>query len=211
MTQVKTKLRVFHRAVPTQKMMALAATFAALGVMTLNAGVTNQLRVHELRKADTKDVCDIRTAVFSPHLEAPYSKIVQGRAWEESMAEKTKVLVARATGELAATLKAANEFVGFAGDEDEPIIGTADLQLVPTPAGNCVYINNVCVDPCARKRGVARGIMDVVDTLAMRELGANALTLAVDSDNIPAIRLYERCAGREPSACFASRARPCLC
>ena len=127
------------------------------------------------------------------------------------MAEKTKVLVARATGQLAATLKAANESVGFAGDEDEPIIGTADLQLVPTPAGNCVYINNVCVDPCARKRGVARGIMDVVDTLAMRELGANALTLAVDSDNIPAIRLYERCAGRESSACFASRARPCLC
>ena len=110
------------------------------------------------------------------------------------MAEKTKVLVARATGELATTLKQADEFVGFAGDEDEPIIGTGDMMLVPTPSGgSCCYINNVCVDPCARKRGVARGIMDVVDTLAMRELGASALALRVDADNRPAIGLYERC------------------
>lgn len=176
-------------------MLPLAATFvAALGIVTLNAGATNQLRVHELRKADTKDVCDIRTAVFSPHLQQPMSKIAQGRAWESSMAEKTKVLVARATGELAATLKQANEFVGFQGDEDEPIIGTGDMQLVPTPSGSsCCYINNVCVDPCARKRGVARAMMDVIDTLALRELGASALTLHVDADNIPAINLYERC------------------
>ena len=172
-------------------MLALSATLAALGLLTSCS--TSQLRVHELRQADTKDVCDIRTAVFSPHLEQPMSKIAQNRAWEGSMAEKTKVLVARATGELAMTLKRADEFVGFAGDEDEPIIGTGDMQLVPTPIGSCGYINNVCVDPCARKRGVARVMLDAFDTLASRELGASALTLLVDADNFPAIRLYERC------------------
>lgn len=181
-------------------MLALAATLSAFGLLTSCS--TSQLRVHELRQADTKDVCDIRTAVFSPHLEQPMSKIAQNRAWEGSMAEKTKVLVARATGELATTLKRADEFVGFAGDEDEPIIGTGDMQLVPTPIGSCGYINNVCVDPCARKRGVARVMLDAFDTLASRELGASALTLLVDADNIPAIRLYERCrklSGLEPA------------
>lgn len=173
----------------------LAATLAVCGFVTLNSGRTDQLKVHELRSADTKTVCDLRTAVFSPHLERPFSKIVQGRAWEESMKEKTKVLVARASGDLATTLIEADDFVGFAGDEDEPIIGTADMQLVQTPSqdvSSCIYVNNVCVDPCARKRGVARVMMDVVDILAERELGASALALHVDADNTAAIRLYER-------------------
>ena len=111
------------------------------------------------------------------------------------MKEKTKVLVARASGDLATTLIEADDFVGFAGDEDEPIIGTADMQLVQTPSqevSSCIYVNNVCVDPCARKRGVARVMMDVVDILAERELGASALALHVDADNTAAIRLYER-------------------
>ena len=38
-------------------------------------------------------------AIFSPELEQAYSKIVQGRKWEESIQEKTKVLVARAANE----------------------------------------------------------------------------------------------------------------
>ena len=175
--------------------MLLAGTLAALGLLTLVPGSTDQLRVHELRSADTKTICDLRTAVFSPHLEAPYSKIVQGRKWEESMQEKTKVLVARAARDLATRLKMEDQFVGFAGDEDEPIIGTADMQLVPIPddgGGFCVYVNNVCVDPCARKRGVARAIMDVVEVLSVRELGASALVLHVDADNMPAANLYER-------------------
>ena len=121
------------------------------------------------------------------------SKIAQGRAWQDSMRRKTKVLVARAANDLATTLKQANEFVGFQGDEDEPIIGTADMQLVACPGGSVCYVNNVCVDPCARKRGVARAMMDVVDVLATSELGAGALALHVDVANTPAVRLYERC------------------
>ena len=41
--------------------------------------------------------CDLRTAVFSSDLQGAYTKILQGRKWEESMQEKTKVLVARAS------------------------------------------------------------------------------------------------------------------
>eukprot|EP00966_Prymnesium_polylepis_P184123 4267372-Prymnesium_polylepis.1 len=110
------------------------------------------------------------------------------------MQEKTKVLVARAAKELATTLLQVDDFVGYAGDEDEPIIGTADMQQVPVPeGGHCCYVSNVCVDPCARKRGVARAVMDAVDVLAVRELGASSLVLHVDAENIPAVRLYERC------------------
>lgn len=108
------------------------------------------------------------------------------------MQEKTKVLVARAARELATVLLDKNDFVGFAGDEDEPIIGTADMQQVPISGDDFYcYVSNVCVDPCARKRGVARVMMDVVDVLAVRDLGATALVLHVDADNIPAVRLYE--------------------
>ena len=114
-------------------MLAASMLVAVQGLLTLVPGSTDQLRVHELRSSDSKTVCDLRTAVFSPHLEAPYSKIVQGRAWETSMSEKTKVLVARAAKDLATSLLQADDFVGFAGDEDEPIIGTADVQLVAIP------------------------------------------------------------------------------
>ena len=173
--------------------MLLATTLAAFGLLSLVPGSTKQLRVHELRSTDTKTVCDLRTAVFSSHLQAPFSKIVQGRKWEESMQEKTKVLVARAARDLATILLKEDSFVGFAGDDDEPIVGTADMQLVPIPVGgSCCYVNNVCVDPCARKRGVARALMEVIDVLAVRELGASALVLHVDADNVPAMRLYER-------------------
>ena len=177
-------------------MLVLTATWAALGLLSLVPGSTNQLRVHELRSTDTKTVCDLRTAVFSSHLKKSFSKIVQGRKWEESMQEKTKVLVARASRELAGVLLMEDDFVGYAGDEEEPIIGTADIQLVPVPGqdgGFCCYVNNVCVDPCARRRGVAAAMMDVVDVLAVRELGASALALHVDTDNAPAVRLYQRC------------------
>jgi ribosomal protein S18 acetylase RimI-like enzyme len=172
----------------------LVATIATLGLLRLIPGASDQLKVHELRSADTKHVCDLRTAVFSPELERPYTKILQGRKWEESMREKDKVLVARATAELAAELRQKDDFVGYAGDDDEPIIGTADMKLVLIPqedGSSCCYVNNVCVDPCARKRSVARTIMQVVDVLSERELGASAVALHVDADNIPAIRLYE--------------------
>ena len=176
-------------------MLLITTTLAALGLLSLVPGSTNQLRVHEIRSEDTKTICDLRTAIFSPELEQAYSKIVQGRKWEESIQEKTKVLVARAAKELATELLAdKTQFVGFAGDEDEPIIGAADMQLVPIPGRggeSCCYVSNVCVDPCARKRGVARVMMDVIDVLAVRELGASALVLHVDADNVPATRLYE--------------------
>ena len=173
--------------------MLVPASLATLGLLNLIPGSTNQLKVHELRSTDTKTVCDLRTAVFSSHLKSAYTKILQGRKWEESMEEKTKVLVARASRELADELLAMDNFAGFAGDEAEPIIGTGDMQVVPIPGqdGFCCYVNNVCVDPCARRRGVAAAMMDVVDVLAVRELGANQIVLHVDADNAPAIRLYE--------------------
>ena len=179
--------------------MLVPASLAALGLLTLVPGSTNQLKVHELRSTDTKTVCDLRTAVFSSDLQGAYTKILQGRKWEESMQEKTKVLVARASRELADELLAKDDFVGYAGDEAEPIIGTADMQLVPIPGqdGACCYVNNVCVDPCARRRGVAAAMMDVVDVLSVRELGANQVVLHVDADNTPAIRLYESVGFRE--------------
>ena len=77
--------------------MLVPASLAALGLLTLVPGSTNQLKVHELRSTDTKTVCDLRTAVFSSDLQGAYTKILQGRKWEESMQEKTKVLVARAS------------------------------------------------------------------------------------------------------------------
>ena len=175
--------------------MLVPASLAALGLLSLVPGSTNQLRVHELRSTDTKTVCDLRTAVFSGHLKSAYTKILQGRKWEESMEEKTKVLVARAADELADVLLAEDNFVGFAGDEDEPIIGTADMMVVPIPGqadSFCCYVNNVCVDPCARRRGVAAAMMDVVDVLSVRELGANQIVLHVDADNEPAILLYQK-------------------
>ena len=52
------------------------------------------------------------------------------------MQEKTKVLVARAARDLATILLKEDSFVGFAGDDDEPIVGTADMQLVPSSQGN---------------------------------------------------------------------------
>ena len=200
----------FHPSIIEMAALALPlASVAALGLLSLVPGSTNQLRVHELRSTDTKTVCDLRTAVFSSHLQKSYSKILQGRKWEESMQEKTKVLVARASRELADVLLAEDNFVGFAGDEDEPIIGTADMKLVPIPGqagGFCCYVNNVCVDPCARRRGVAAAMMDVVDVLSVRELGASALALHVDVDNAPAVRLYERCQamGQGLPSCFAT-------
>ena len=43
----------------------------------------------------------------------------------------------------------------------------------------------------AQTRRRARVMMDVIDVLAVRELGASALVLHVDADNVPATRLYE--------------------
>ena len=160
----------------------MPASLAALGLLTLVPGSTNQLKVHELRSTDTKTVCDLRTAVFSSDLQGAYTKILQGRKWEESMQEKTKVLVARASRELADELLAKDDFVGYAGDEAEPIIGTADMQLVPIPGqdGACCYVNNVCVVPCARSRGVAAAMMDVVKAVEAVGSSSGSTALPVD-------------------------------
>lgn len=180
--------------------MLLTATLAGLGLISLNVGSTHQIKVHELRSDDIKTVCDLRTAVFSDYLTAPYSKIVQSRKWEQSIKDKTKVLVASATGDFATELMSEADPWKFAGDE-APIIGTVDMLLVPIPGlGSCCYVSNVCVDPCARRRGVARVLMEVIDEIAPRELGVSALTLHVDAANVPALRLYESVGFRDMDA-----------
>ena len=42
-----------------------------------------------------------------------------------------------------------------------PVVGTADMLLVPSAPGHC-YVTNVCVAPVARRRGVARQMMDEI-------------------------------------------------
>ena len=178
-------------------LLLITPALVALGLVGLNVGTTDQVKVHalDLSSHDLKIACDLRTAVFSPHLEAPYSRIVQGRAWAESIKEKSKVLIARAAGEFAAALLRDEE--KFAGHPlDDLVIGTVDMLLVPSlglggDGRSCCYVSNACVDPCARRRGVARLMMDVIDDIAPRELGASSLALHVDRDNVPAVRLYE--------------------
>ena len=144
-----------------------------------------QLSVRELKTADLKQVTSLRTTVFASHLSSPYSIYMQERLWEEAMANKTAVLVACATGELADSMRRQ----GFDGTS-EPIVGSADMLLVPVEQHRCCYVTNVCVNPKARRRGVARHMMDAIDVRAA-ELAATALTLHVEESNAAAVGLYK--------------------
>ncbi|WP_199038082.1 ribosomal protein S18-alanine N-acetyltransferase [Glycomyces salinus] len=71
--------------------------------------------------------------------------------------------------------------------DGETVLGYAGMALGPGEA----WINNIAVDPRARRRGVATLLMD--DLLARaRAAGAKAMFLEVAVDNEPAQRLYDR-------------------
>ncbi len=70
--------------------------------------------------------------------------------------------------------------------EGERILGYAGTALNDTE----MWLNNIAVDAEARRRGVARMLMD--DLIGRAKLsGAKALYLEVAVDNVPAQRLYD--------------------
>ena len=164
------------------------------------------IRVRSICDADMRAVTEMRTEVFSSHLTSEWSKHLQGKMWEEAMANKTAVLVAYADGELAGALSAVessstssphagrHRIVGAKARAAKPILGTGDMLLVPVPNalahGSCCYVTNVCVDPRTRRCGVARRLMHAID-LRASALAATALVLHVDASNVAAVGLYE--------------------
>jgi ribosomal-protein-alanine N-acetyltransferase len=70
--------------------------------------------------------------------------------------------------------------------EGERILGYAGTALSDTE----MWLNNIAVDAGARRRGVARMLMD--DLIGRAKVsGAKALYLEVAVDNVPAQRLYD--------------------
>lgn len=65
------------------------------------------------------------------------------------------------------------------------------LLLAPTPAAGCVELVYVGLTPAARGRGLGRVMMRQA-LFTTRAAGHERLTLAVDSKNQPALRLYYR-------------------
>jgi GNAT superfamily N-acetyltransferase len=76
--------------------------------------------------------------------------------------------------------------------------GCTIAELDGAPAAYCLvqslprtaYVRNLAVAPRARRRGLARALLEAV-ARAARERGADAWCLNVKPDNEPAIRLYE--------------------
>jgi ribosomal-protein-alanine N-acetyltransferase len=71
--------------------------------------------------------------------------------------------------------------------EGERILGYAGTAA----SGDEVWLNNIAVDASARRRGIARMLMDDLIGRA-RAGGAKAVYLEVAVDNVPAQRLYDR-------------------
>lgn len=126
------------------------------------------------RPEESADIAVLRVHTFCGHLRAPYSRYLQQRVFEESMAAKTATVVAVAASRAVA---------GEAG----PILGCADLLQATT--ASC-YVTNVAVHAQARRRGIARGLMRLAEAQAL-SLGGEELVLHVEEDNAPALALYE--------------------
>ena len=69
--------------------------------------------------------------------------------------------------------------------EDGTVLGYAGLQAVLDEG----YIDNIAVDPNARRHGVADELLDVFCRFGAEKLAF--LTLEVRASNVPAIALYE--------------------
>ncbi|MGE4275961.1 MAG: ribosomal protein S18-alanine N-acetyltransferase [Lawsonibacter sp.] len=73
-----------------------------------------------------------------------------------------------------------------AEDGEGNILGYAGLHVVLNEG----YIDNVAVEPDARRHGVASALLDVYCRFGAANL--SFLTLEVRASNLPAIRLYEK-------------------
>ena len=69
------------------------------------------------------------------------------------------------------------------------ILGTTDCRI----NGNTVTVNNVFVRPDQRSNGIGYLMMEGVEKLVMPKENASKMTLDVDTNNKPAVRLYEKC------------------
>lgn len=73
-----------------------------------------------------------------------------------------------------------------AEDDEGHILGYAGLHVVADEG----YIDNIAVEPDARRHGVASALLDVYCRFGASNLAF--LTLEVRASNAPAIRLYEK-------------------
>ncbi len=76
---------------------------------------------------------------------------------------------------------------GFVWEEDGRIVGNATLLQSDLPGRYLVA--NVAVHPDYRRRGIAKGLMDVI-LLHVTQLNGRRIMLQVDSDNESAVSLY---------------------
>jgi len=87
-----------------------------------------------------------------------------------------------------------NESVIFLALDDEKAVGF--VQLYPLFASVALkslwLLNDLYVDPSARKSGVGEALMHEAEDFA-KENNARGLFLRTATDNYPAQRLYERC------------------
>jgi ribosomal-protein-alanine N-acetyltransferase len=125
-----------------------------------DAGPPRPLAFRRMREADLPRVMEIERAAFS-------------HPWSEE-------LVRRELGHEFSTVLLATED-GPAG----PVLGFAVVWLVHDE----LHVLNVAVAPEARRRGVARSILDRVERDA-RDQGARVSMLEVRRSNAPAIALY---------------------
>lgn len=72
----------------------------------------------------------------------------------------------------------------------EGVVGFLWVALICEDRPQVVRVNNVCVAPRARRRGIGRALMAEAEAFA-RERGAGRVILQVSARNEPAVRLYE--------------------
>ena len=195
-------------------LLAILPTLTALSLplgRVVSQAQPQPLHVRELSPDDNKQVTNLRTVVFASHLTSPGSLYMQARKWEEAMADKTLVLVACADAgsDLAASMQSTEDSkqdkrpagATMKGSNalpfdlrsimsESPVVGTADMLLHPIDGCKFCYVTNVCTHPQARRRGVARRLMDEVDARAS-QMEVSALVLHVDESNAAAYNLYE--------------------
>lgn len=87
-------------------------------------------------------------------------------------------------GELVMPVSERHWLVALAGAD---VVGFGGMMLV----GEDAHLMNIAVEPSLRRRGLAQRLLAqlIVDVV---EMGARHLTLEVRTDNIGALRLYER-------------------
>ena len=156
-----------------------------LPALLLLWGVVADVHFRVATHADLPVVSRLRRKVFSPHLTSVGSAYFQERLYLDAMKNKSAVLVAL--------------------DDECAIVGAADLtiQNVAVKGGkfrSCCYVANVCVDLHVRRRGVARGLMDLAKCVG-RERRVCEMLLHVEPSNTAAVQLYESHGFRQGASC----------